>query len=84
MEVVDFFNDLPMKICVLSKTKDANVKMFKMIANWNKTKTLLKHISYECKCKFNSAACNSNHKWSNETYQYCLIVQELSYMQKIL
>ena len=33
MEVVNFFNDLPMKICVLSKTKDANVKMFKMIAN---------------------------------------------------
>ena len=84
MEVVDFFNDLPKKICVLSKTKDANVKMFNMIANWNKTKTLLKHISYKCKCKFNCAACNSNHKWSNETCQYCLIVQELSYMQKIL
>ena len=33
MEVVDFFNDLPKKICVLSKTKDANVKMFNMIAN---------------------------------------------------
>ena len=30
---------------------------------------MTKHISCDCKCKFNSATCNSNQKWRNETYQ---------------
>ena len=29
----------------------------------------MKYISSNCKCKFNSATCNSNQKWNNETYQ---------------
>ena len=32
-------------------------------------KTLVKHISCDCKCKFNSKTCNSNQKWNNETCQ---------------
>ena len=50
------------KICVLSKTKDINVKLFNMIKRINETKTLVKHISYDFKCKFKSAVCNSNQK----------------------
>ena len=30
---------------------------------------MAKRISYDCKCKFNSATCNSNRKWNNETCQ---------------
>ena len=35
----------------------------------NETKTLLKHIACDCKCKFNSVTCNSNQKWNNEIFQ---------------
>ena len=28
---------------------------------------MAKHISYNCKCKFNSATLNSTQKWNNET-----------------
>ena len=45
-----------------------NVKVFNMITI-DESKTLLKHISCACKCKFNSTACNSNQKWRNKTGQ---------------
>ena len=32
-----------------------------MITNENETKTMTKHISCDCKCKFNSTTCNSKH-----------------------
>ena len=31
---------------------------------------MAKYISYDCKCKLNSATCNSNKKWNNETCQF--------------
>ena len=38
-----------------------------MIANRNEAKKkLVKHISRDCKCKFNSATYNSNQNWNNE------------------
>ena len=65
----DSVDDLSTKICVPSKTEEINVKVFNVITNKNKAKTMIKHISCECKCKFNSAACNSNQKWNNDTCQ---------------
>ena len=29
-------------------------------------KTLTKHISCECKCKFDSRKCNSDQWWNND------------------
>ena len=40
-----------------------------MIANKNEAKTMTKHISCICKCKFNRITCNSNQKWNNKTCQ---------------
>ena len=40
-----------------------------MITRINEAKMLIKHISCDCKCKSNSAKCNSNQKWNNETCQ---------------
>ena len=60
-------DDLCKKICVPSKTKDVNVKVFNMITNRNEDKTLEKQISCDFKCKFNSTTCNSNQKLNNET-----------------
>ena len=36
-----------------------------MIAGINVSKTLIKHRSCECKCKFDGRKCNSNQKWNN-------------------
>ena len=55
-------DDLSMKICVLSKTKDLNVKVINMIIRIYESQTLVKDISSNCKCKFNSRTCNSNRK----------------------
>ena len=41
-----------------------------MITNKNKTKTIEKHISWDCMGKFNSITCNSNQKWNNKICQY--------------
>ena len=54
------FNVLFMRLCVASKTKDVNVKIFNMTTNKNETKTMVKHISYGCRCKCNSANCNEH------------------------
>ena len=53
-------NVLSWKICVLNKTEDINVKVFNTITNKNEAKTRTKHISYDCKWKFNSTTCISN------------------------
>ena len=62
-------NDSSPKICVPQKTKDINVTVFNMITNKNETITMTKHISCDCKYKFKSTTCNSNHKWNNKTCQ---------------
>ena len=35
----------------------------------NEAKIFLKHISVDCKCKFNRTACNSNQQWNNDKCQ---------------
>ena len=51
-------DNLSTKICVPSRKKDVNVKIFNMITNRNEAKTVVKHISCDCKRKFNSTRCN--------------------------
>ena len=63
-------NVLSPKVCVPKETKDINVKAFNKIANKNEAKTMTKHISCDCKCKFNCTTCNSSQKWNNKTFQY--------------
>ena len=40
-----------------------------MIAKIDEVKTLVKHISYDCKCKLDSKKCNSNQKLNNDKCQ---------------
>ena len=35
----------------------------------DEAKPTTEHISCDCKCKFNSKACNSKQKWNNKTYR---------------
>ena len=48
----NILNDLSNKICVPNETEDLNLNMFNIIARINESKTLKKHISSECKCRF--------------------------------
>ena len=36
-----------------------------MVTGIKESRTLTKHISCKCECKFNSKKCNSNQKWNN-------------------
>ena len=59
------FNDFFHKVCVPDKTEDLNLSILKMITEINGLKTLAKHISCECKCRFGGRKCNSNQWWNN-------------------
>ena len=37
-----------------------------MIPEINESKTLTKHISCECKCRFDGRKCNSDQWWNND------------------
>ena len=57
------------KICVVNETKDINVKAFNIITNKEEDKAMAEHVSWDCKCKFNSTTCNSKQKGNNKTCQ---------------
>ena len=48
------------KLCVSNKTEHLKVSMFNMITEVDESKTLTKHMSCECKFKFDRTKCNSN------------------------
>ena len=73
----NYVDDLSTKICNPNKTKDVNVTVFNMLTNKNEAITIVKHVSCDCECKFNSQACNSDQKWNNDNCQceckrYCM------------
>ena len=55
-------------MCVPKETKYINIKVFSNITN-KTPKQWKKHISCDCKCKFNSTTCSSKQKWNNKTGQ---------------
>ena len=63
-------NVLSPKICVSKETKGIYIKVFNLITNKNEAKAMTRHISCDCKCKFNCATFNSNQKWNDKACQY--------------
>ena len=65
-------NDLSNKSCVPNKTKDLNLwkSVFNMITDIQESRTLTKHISCECKCKFDGTKCKLNQWWNNDKCWY--------------
>ena len=57
-------NDLSNKVSVPNKTEDLNLNVIN-IAGINEWKTLMKHLSCECKCIFDGRNCNSDQWWYN-------------------
>ena len=62
-------NDLSNKVCILNKTEHLNLSVFNVITEINESKTLIKHISCECKCIFGGTKCSSNQWWNNDKCQ---------------
>ena len=61
--------DLSNKLCIPNKTEDLNLSVFNIISGINKSKTLTKHISRECKCKLDGKNYNSNQWWNHDKCQ---------------
>ena len=55
MRSCNTLNDLSNKLYVPNKTEDLN-----------ESRILTKHISCECKCKFNGRKRNLNQKWNKD------------------
>ena len=63
IELLEFAILLSNKVCVLNKLKKKkhlNLSVFNMITGVNEAKTLTKHLSCKCKCRFDRRKCNSD------------------------
>ena len=54
-------NDISNRVRVSNKTEDF-LSVFDMVTGINELKTLKKHVSRKCECKFDGRKCNSNQK----------------------
>ena len=59
-------NDLSNNVCVPNKTEDLNLNVSNMIRGRNESKMLTKHVSCECKCKFDERKYKSDEWWNND------------------
>ena len=78
----NILNDLSDKVCVPNKSDDLNLNLFNMITGINESKTLTKHISWECKCKFDGRNCNSDQWWNNDKFR--CECKNIMYVKKIM
>ena len=63
-------NDLSNKACAPNKKEDLNPNVFNMITWIKESKTLTKHTSCKCKCRFDGKKCNS-YQWCNNNKCRC-------------
>ena len=77
-------NNLSNEVCVPNKTENLNLSMFSMIAGINKSKTLKKYISCQCKCKFGGRKCNSDVIHGGITINVDASVKNVMYVKKIM
>ena len=49
-------------LCAPIKTENVNVKVFNRLSIKTESKTLIKHISCDCRCRLHCAKCNSKQK----------------------
>ena len=75
-------NDLSNKVCIPNKTEDLNLSVFNMITGINESKPLTKHISCECKCKFDGK--NLIEINGGITVNFDVSVKNIIYAKKIM
>ena len=74
--------DLSNKVCIPNKTEDLNLSVFNMITGINESKPLTKHISCECKCKFDGK--NLIEINGGITINFDVSVKNIIYAKKIM
>ena len=74
-------NNLSNIICVPNITKDLNLRVFNMITGINESKTSTKHISFECKCRFDGRKCHINGGITINVY---VNVKNVMFVKKIM
>ena len=78
-------NNLSKKVCIPHKTEDLNLSVFNMIIGIIETKILTKHISSECKCKFDGNKCNLIQNWNDENVDGSTDIQKnIMHVKKII
>ena len=76
---------LSSRVCVPNETDDLNIHVFNMITGINELRTLPKHLSFKCECKFDSKKSSSNKKYNNNKCQSgCKKYKRTSCPQKYL
>ena len=58
-------NDLSNRVYVPNKTEDLNLSVLNVITGINESETLTRHLSCECKCRFEGRKSNSDQWWNN-------------------
>ena len=76
------FNDSSNRACVPNKTEDLNLNVLNMITGINESKTLTKHASCVCKCRFDGRKCNSDQ--CKVMINADVTVKDVMYVKKII
>ena len=63
-------DDFSSIIFVPNKIEDETLHVFDMITITNESKTLTKHISWNCQCKFHGTKRISNQNWNIESCRW--------------
>ena len=58
VESCNGLNYLSNEVYVPNKTEDSNLSVLNIITGINGSKTLVKHMSCECECRFDERKCN--------------------------
>ena len=83
--ICNTLDDLSSRIWTPNKTEDVNLNVFNMITRINESKAIPKHISCDCRCKFDGGKCNSNQKWNNDKcWCQCKNPANIAYAKKII
>ena len=62
-------DDLFGRACVPNEAEDLNFHVFNLIKGTNESRTLTKHISCKCECKFDGRKCNLSQKWNRDRFR---------------
>ena len=65
-ESCNTLDDLSDKVFIPTKTEDLNLSVFNIITGINESKILKKHVSFQCKCRFDARKWNSGQWWNDD------------------
>ena len=63
---------VPLMTCLIKyvfQMKPKVLKCFYMITGINKSRTLIKHMSCKCECKYDGRKCKLHQNWTNDKSQ---------------